>query len=188
MYPHERSLVERLKNEPFALIGVNSDKDREELKKVMKEENITWRSFRNGGSTSGPISTRWNVSGWPTIYVIDAKGVIRRKGPRGEAMDRAVNALLIEMGELDPSEADTVSGDLHLATSHHIGLHHLPPVLRASKGKLPEPPVNYRLTEAGHEAIGRGAGRAKVQYAMLQALESGQRQRYDTANRRIYPG
>ena len=26
MYPHERSLVERLANRPFAIIGINSDR------------------------------------------------------------------------------------------------------------------------------------------------------------------
>lgn len=97
MYEHERSLVKRLADKPFALLGINSDKDREELKKVMEKENISWRSWWNGGSTQGPISTAWNVSGWPTIYVLDAKGVIRYKNVRGEAMDEAVDALLKEM-------------------------------------------------------------------------------------------
>ena len=45
MYPHERSLVKRLEGKPFALIGVNSDADREELKQVLQQERITWRSF-----------------------------------------------------------------------------------------------------------------------------------------------
>ena len=97
MYPHERSLVARLAGEPFALIGVNSDTDREALKKTLVEEKLTWRSFWNGGSTSGPISTRWNVSGWPTIYVIDAEGRIRFKNVRGEKMDAAVDTLLAEL-------------------------------------------------------------------------------------------
>ena len=30
MYPHERSLVKRLAGKPFAIVGVNSDDDREE--------------------------------------------------------------------------------------------------------------------------------------------------------------
>ena len=64
----------------------------------MKKENITWPSWWDGGSTDGPISTAWNVHGWPTIYVLDHKGVIRYKGVRGEAMDKAVNTLLKEMG------------------------------------------------------------------------------------------
>jgi len=97
MYPHERSLVKRLADEPFALIGINSDNDREELKQVLEEEDITWRSFWDGGSTNGPIATRWNVSGWPTIYVLDHEGRIRFKGVRGEAMDKAVDQLLAEM-------------------------------------------------------------------------------------------
>jgi hypothetical protein len=98
MYPHERSLVKRLANAPFALIGVNSDRDLEKLKKRMVEENITWRSFWNGPKgTGGPISARWNVTGWPTIYVLDHEGVIRYKGVRGEAMDEAVDTLLAEM-------------------------------------------------------------------------------------------
>ena len=97
MYPHERSLVKRLSDKPFALLGVNSDRDREGVKKIIEEKGLTWRSFWNGGSTQGPISTKWNVRGWPTIYVLDHKGVIRFKNVRGEAMDRAVDQLLDEM-------------------------------------------------------------------------------------------
>jgi hypothetical protein len=99
MYPHERSLVKRLEGKPFALIGVNSDKDRQALKPVLEKEHITWRSFWNGGSTSGPISTTWNVRGWPTLYVIDAKGVIRRKwlgSPEEHVMDEAIEKLVKE--------------------------------------------------------------------------------------------
>ena len=97
MYPHERSLVKRLADEPFALIGINSDVDREALKQVLEDENITWRSCWDGGSTQGPIATRWNVSGWPTLYVLDDEGRIRFKEVRGEAMDKAVDQLLAEM-------------------------------------------------------------------------------------------
>ena len=106
MYPHERSLVKRLANKPFALVGVNSDRDRTALKEVMKKENITWRSFWNGGSTGGPISTKWNVSAWPTLYLIDAKGVIRHKfvgSPGGEALDKHIDALLKEAEKGKPS-------------------------------------------------------------------------------------
>ena len=98
MYPHERSLVKRLANQPFALIGVNSDKDLDGLQATLKEENITWRSFWTGEKgTSGPISTAWNVRSWPTIYVLDHKGVIRYKNVRGERMDAAVDTLLEEL-------------------------------------------------------------------------------------------
>jgi len=103
MYPHERSLVKRLSNSPFALIGVNSD-PKERARKAMKESNITWRSFWDGGNTRGPIATRWNVSAWPTIYVLDHKGVIRFKNVRGKALDKAVDQLLEEATGASSSE------------------------------------------------------------------------------------
>ena len=100
MYPHERSLVKRLKDKPFALIGVNSDVDKPKLKKRMTKEEITWRSFWNGPEGTGrPISKAWNVRGWPTVYVIDHKGVIRFKDVREKKMDEAVDQLLKEMDQ-----------------------------------------------------------------------------------------
>jgi hypothetical protein len=78
--PHERSLVKRLEGKPFALLGINSDKNRQELQKIIAKEAITWRSWWDGGSTQGPIATKWNIHGWPTLYLLDGKGVIRYKG------------------------------------------------------------------------------------------------------------
>lgn len=100
MYPHERSLVKKLEGKPFALLGVNSDVDLKALKPVLDEEKITWRSFWNGPQgTRGPISTTWNVRGWPTLYVIDHKGVIRHKwlgSPGDKVLDDAIEKLVKE--------------------------------------------------------------------------------------------
>src|SRR5262249_9725596 len=97
MLPHERSLVESRKDKPFTIVAVNSDQTREKLKDVMAKENITWPQFFDGGGTSGPIATTWNVTGWPTLYLIDAKGVIRHKNLRDEAaMEKAIDALIAE--------------------------------------------------------------------------------------------
>ena len=83
MYPHERSLVARLADEPFTILGVNSDKTLQELQSVMTKEELTYPSFFDGGGTGGPIATQWGVRGWPTIFIIDHEGVIRYRG-RGE--------------------------------------------------------------------------------------------------------
>ena len=69
MYPYERSLVKRLESKPFALIGVNSDKNRETAKTAVKSEQLNWRSFWDQ-STSGKIAQAWNINGWPTIFII----------------------------------------------------------------------------------------------------------------------
>jgi hypothetical protein len=102
MIPHERSLVAQMKDKPFALIGVNSDRDLADYRKQAAEMGVTWRSFWCGErGTEGPIPTLWNVRGWPTIYVLDAKGVIRFRDVRGEEMTKAVEQLL---GELEASD------------------------------------------------------------------------------------
>ncbi len=96
MLPHEKTLVQRLKDEPFALIGINSDGDAEKVKKILSEQGINWRQAIDD-STSGPWATKWGVQGWPTIYVLDHKGVIRFKDVRDADMDKAVDQLLEEL-------------------------------------------------------------------------------------------
>jgi len=98
MYPYERSLVQRMQGKPFALLGVNSDNDRNELKKVLAKEQITWRSWFNGSQTSG-IAEAWGIQAWPSIFVIDHKGVIRYRDIEGDTLDNAIAVLLKEMDE-----------------------------------------------------------------------------------------
>ena len=93
MYPHERSLVTRMSNKPFALLGVNSDGDREAIKRIVKEKNLTWRSWWDR-STGGEIATAWKVRSWPTIYVLDHEGIIRHKNLRGDSLDKAIDELV----------------------------------------------------------------------------------------------
>jgi hypothetical protein len=105
MYPHERSLVQAMENKPFVLLGVNSDPSKEFGKKVVEKEKMTWRSWWDGGSTQGPIATKWNVHGWPTLYVLDHKGVIRHKwlgGPGEKVMDEAIEKLVKEAEKETP--------------------------------------------------------------------------------------
>jgi hypothetical protein len=95
MLPHEKTLVQRLADQPFALLGINSDGDAEDVKKILAEQKITWRQAIDG-DTAGPLATKWNVNGWPTIYVLDAKGVIRYRDVRDEEMEKVVLELLEE--------------------------------------------------------------------------------------------
>ena len=99
MFPHERSLVTRLAGKPFAIVGVNSDKKLDEVHTKSKDANITWRSFWNGEEgTGGPISKFWCVRGWPTLFLVDHEGVIRRKwlgSPDEEKeLDEAIDELV----------------------------------------------------------------------------------------------
>ncbi len=98
MVPHERELCKRLEGRPFALLGVNSDEadDRDKARKTTREKQMTWPSWWDG-EIRGPIQTAYDVTHWPTVYVLDPRGVIRYIDVRGEALDRAVDSLLAEM-------------------------------------------------------------------------------------------
>lgn len=110
MIPHEKTLVKRLEDHPFALVGINSDPE-SAYREKRGEWGVTWPSFFDGGDTRGPIATRWGVTGWPTIYVLDGEGKIRYEGVRGTAMDEAVDELLREMGVEPPPVVHDDSDD-----------------------------------------------------------------------------
>ena len=96
----ERSLTEPMHVRPFVLLGVNSDADMVKLKEQMSAEHITARSWRDGGgnaNTPGPIARRFNVHGWPSLYLLDAHGIIRHKffdTPSNQRLNSAIAALV----------------------------------------------------------------------------------------------
>jgi thiol-disulfide isomerase/thioredoxin len=111
MVPHERALVERYAGKPFVLVGANGDvlpepdfkltdadgkviDNSERVKATIEKQKITWRSFRNAQFNVG---TEWNVRAWPTVFLIDHRGILRGKwkGDPGEKeLDAAVEKLV----------------------------------------------------------------------------------------------
>ncbi|HZZ73713.1 MAG TPA: TlpA disulfide reductase family protein [Pirellulales bacterium] len=93
LVPHERELVARLQDKPFVFLGVNVDQDKQDLLDVIKDKHINWRNFWDGKSE---LVENWGIQYFPSIFVIDQKGVIRYKDVRGQAMDDAIELLLSE--------------------------------------------------------------------------------------------
>ena len=100
MYDHERSLVKEMQNRPFALIGVNSDDNLEEIRRIVKEKHLIWRSFQNSpeGSKSA-ISSEWNVRGWPTIVVLDEERKIHYRGHDGNEAMKMIKKMVADLEE-----------------------------------------------------------------------------------------
>ena len=105
MYPHERSLVKNHPADQFAIVGVNSEDTIEAAREAVEKNKLTWKSFFDGGGTNGPIATRWNVSGWPTTYLLDEHGVIRYKDVRGDTLDAALETLIDQWKAAREAEA-----------------------------------------------------------------------------------
>jgi thiol-disulfide isomerase/thioredoxin len=94
MIPHEREMVKKLKGKPFVLVSISADDKKETLTKFLETNEMPWTHWWEG---RGPLLTQLDIRFFPTIYVLDGKGVIRYKGVRGEAMEKAVETLLKEM-------------------------------------------------------------------------------------------
>jgi thiol-disulfide isomerase/thioredoxin len=105
MIPHERLMVERLKDRPFALVSISVDEKKETLTNFLDKEKMPWTHLWNG--SEGGIINRWDVTYYPTIYVIDAQGVIRFKDLRDAELEKAVNSLLDEATKTSARAAAT---------------------------------------------------------------------------------
>jgi hypothetical protein len=93
--------VRKYAQEPFALLGVNADASREQLRRTQEKEQLPWRSWWDG--PDGPISAAWGVDRFPTAYLLD---------PRGEVRFRHVG--VAEPGAVE-AEVDRLLGELHQA-------------------------------------------------------------------------
>ncbi len=103
MLPHEKALVERMKDKPFALLGINClDGKIDEVAPRLVKEGIAWRNAIDDeadGEHLKSLAKSWNVHGFPQLYLVDAKGVIRHKwlgSPGEEVMDQTIDKLVAE--------------------------------------------------------------------------------------------
>ena len=89
-----------MKDQPFALIGINSD-ELEAAKKAVEKNKLNWRSFQNERGEGKPsISDDWKVSGWPTLVVLDADMKIAYRGHDGHAASDIAKKLVAEMQQV----------------------------------------------------------------------------------------
>lgn len=91
MYGEERDMVERLKDQPFALLGVNCD-EADRARSVIGTDKITWRTWVDG--PAGPIAEQYQVGSFPTVFVLDKDGYIRYRDVPAEELAAVVDSLL----------------------------------------------------------------------------------------------
>ena len=89
MIPHEREMVERLKDKPFALVSISVDDEKKTLTDFLAKEPMPWTHWWNGAE--GKLIDTLNIEHYPTIFVARPRGVIRYKEIRGEELEKAVN-------------------------------------------------------------------------------------------------
>src|SRR5205823_3493279 len=81
-YPQMRALSERYRGQRFVLLGVNSDGEREDSRRAVREHALPMRSWWDG-DIDGEAARTWEVKGWPTFYLLDGDGVIQARNVLG---------------------------------------------------------------------------------------------------------
>ena len=97
MIPHEREMVKKLDGKPFVLISASADDEKETLTKFLEKEPMPWTHWWLGSDST--LTDALRVQAFPTLYLIDAKGVIRKKwigSPPNDVLDKAVEELVKE--------------------------------------------------------------------------------------------
>ncbi|MFO0797988.1 MAG: TlpA disulfide reductase family protein [Gemmataceae bacterium] len=99
MIPHERELVKRLEGKAFALVSISADEKKETLTAFLEKEPMPWTHWWAGDDSD--LLRTFRVRAFPTLYLIDARGVIRKKwvgSPANDVLDREIDALVREAG------------------------------------------------------------------------------------------
>jgi hypothetical protein len=91
-----KALVQRHADRPFAILGVNTDADPAYFREQCAEHGVTWPNVFAGKEKALPKA--WGVQGYPTAFLIDAEGLIRKVfvGVDPEDLDTWIARLLAE--------------------------------------------------------------------------------------------
>jgi thiol-disulfide isomerase/thioredoxin len=79
MYPYKRALVKRGADKPLAVLGVNRERHNDKMlvKRVLQREHIDWPTWWCPPNQGNDLVDEWAINGYPQIFVLDHKGVIR---------------------------------------------------------------------------------------------------------------
>jgi peroxiredoxin len=78
----------------FEIIGISLDKERDTLTSFIKEKNMTWPQFFDGGYWANKLAVKYGVNSIPATYLLDGQGAIIGKNLRGESLEEAVTKAL----------------------------------------------------------------------------------------------
>ena len=87
-----QQLHKRFGPDRLHILGVNTDAP-DVARTALAKLTLSWRCWLDG-TTSGPITSTWNLRHFPTLYLIGPNGVIIAKDPAPEQLSQSLQKLL----------------------------------------------------------------------------------------------
>ncbi|MDH4404258.1 MAG: TlpA disulfide reductase family protein [Flavobacterium sp.] len=76
------------------ILSVSLDKEASAWKDAIAKDNLTWNHVSNLKEFEDPIALQYGINAIPTVFVLDAKGIIIAKDIRGEELNAKIASLL----------------------------------------------------------------------------------------------
>ena len=79
MHPVQKEILEKFPPEKVVIVEINSDQpdSLEKVRKKIETDGLGWVVVTDG--SEGPVSEQWHITAWPTYFIVDAAGRIRRR-------------------------------------------------------------------------------------------------------------
>ena len=92
--PNVVALYAKYHSKGFNILSVSLDKEASDWKAAIIKDKLTWNHVSNLKEFEDPIAIQYGINAIPTIFVLDAKGVIVAKDLRGEELNAKIASLL----------------------------------------------------------------------------------------------
>ncbi len=90
-FPHMREIKTTYAERPFEILGISADYDPSDITTFLKDNDLPWDIWFAGFNQG--VVKEWNISEFPTVYLVDHTGMIVARDPSDQQLD----AMLVEL-------------------------------------------------------------------------------------------
>jgi len=94
MIPMNREIVKSMEGRPFVFVGINLDENKAIGKRFVEERNLNWPQWWS--KDDADAADAYRIQKYPSVFVIDAKGVIRYKMSNPRTLTARIEELVKE--------------------------------------------------------------------------------------------
>lgn len=93
--PNVVATYKKLHDKGFEIVGISLDSNKDKLVSYAKEKEMTWPQYFDGQSWQNKISSAYGITGIPTMWLVDKKGLVRLTNAR-DNLEGNITKLLAE--------------------------------------------------------------------------------------------
>lgn len=87
-------LYSKYKDKGFEILGVSLDEKRNEWKKAVTKDKITWPQINDDGGWNAVSAAKWNINAIPASFLIDKDGNVVAFDPEKQDLENKIKQLL----------------------------------------------------------------------------------------------